>query len=441
MRRILTATFMVVAATMAHAQKFQQEFGNARKPFVEIIAVPNHPDNRYALGQQATLRIIAREGGKPAQGLYIYYKVGDEMFLPAQYDSIPFIEGEAQVNMGTRLEPGFRACQYEFKLSGKRYADLVKVAFAPEQIRPFTKMPQDFEKFWQKTLKEARKVDLQPEYQDIQEATNENMKTQLVKLHVGKDKWIYGYLTRPTDGRKHPVVLVPPGAGSQKIFPSDYFTKQGFVYLKIEIHGNNPTMDDESYNAMRHEKCDGYMRKGMESAESYYYKDVYAGCARAVDFLCSLPEWDGKNVIVTGGSQGGALTIVTAALNEKVTLCAPFYPALCDLEGFLHQRAGGWPKFFTSYYADGEVDIPFDKATKTLSYFDVVNFARLLKTPIFCSWGYSDDTCSPTSIWAMYNEISAPKTCDITPISAHWRFAETQEKCLKWMMERLDLQP
>ncbi len=69
------------------------------------------------------------------------------MFLPAQYDSIPFIEGEAQVNMGTRLEPGFRACQYEFKLCGKRYADLVKVAFAPEQIRPFTKMPQDFEKF------------------------------------------------------------------------------------------------------------------------------------------------------------------------------------------------------------------------------------------------------------------------------------------------------
>lgn len=59
-----------------------------------------------------------------------------------------------------------------------------------------------------------------------------------------------------------------------------------------------------------------------------------------MDFLCSLPDWDGKNVIVTGGSQGGALTLVTAALNEKVTMCAPFYPALCDLQGFRHDRAG-----------------------------------------------------------------------------------------------------
>ena len=215
------------------------------------------------------------------------------------------------------------------------------------------------------------------------------------------------------------------------------FSKEGCIYMKIEIHGNDQLLPDEAYDEMRRQKCDGYMRRGMASRDTYYYKDVYVGCARAVDYLCSLPDWDGRNVIVTGGSQGGALTIVTSVLNEKVTLCAPFYPALCDLTGFLHQRAGGWPKFFSGFYKDGQTDIPQQQAVETLRYFDVVNFARRLKVPTFMSWGYSDDTCSPTSVWAAWNEITAPKQRDVTPTSGHWRFASSQAKCLEWMKSHM----
>ena len=54
------------------------------------------------------------------------------------------------------------------------------------------------------------------------------------------------------------------------------------------------------------------------------------------------------------------------------------------------------------------------------------------------SWGYSDDTCSPTSIWSVWNEITAPKQFDITPSSGHWRFPNSQDKCFKWMMSNLE---
>ena len=155
------------------------------------------------------------------------------------------------------------------------------------------------------------------------------------------------------------------------------------------------------------------------------------------DYLKRLPEWDGKNVIVSGGSQGGALTIVTAALNEKVTCCAPFYPALCDFTGFLHHRAGGWPKFFSGFYKDGRIDVPQEQAVETLQYFDVVNFARLLKVPTFMSWGYNDDTCSPTSVWAAWNEIGSPKVSDITPSSGHWRFPVSQDRCQEWIEQQI----
>lgn len=449
MNRILAFLFVsILCTTQVVSQAFRQEFGDPRKVFVETIATPDHADSHYCLGQPATLRVVAREGGVPPNGTTIYYKAGPEMLLPVTYDSTTFVGGEALLRMGTMNEPGFLACQYEFKAGGKTYKDLVKVAYAPEQIKTFTAMPQDFEAFWQKALKEARKVPLEPAYFDVPDATDDQFETKLVRLHVGKDKWMQGYLTKPrsSDG-KFPVVLCPPGAGSQKIYPSDYFPKAGCIYLKIEIHDNDQQLPDAEYNEMRQKKCDGYTSRGMASRDTYYYKDVYVGCARVVDFLCSLPEWDGRNVFVTGGSQGGALTIITAALNEKVTFCAPFYPALCDLTGFLHGRAGGWPKFFAwqvvpgskspDYYKDGSTDIPDEQAVETLQYFDVVNFARLLKVPTFMSWGYNDDTCSPTSVWATWNEIQAPKQKDITPSSGHWRFPSSQAKCFEWMQQQL----
>ena len=423
------------------AQRFQQEFGQPRKAFVETVATPDHADSRYQPGEQATLRIVARQGGVPLQGVTLRYKVGPEMWLPEQADSTVFVDGEALVSMGTLPEPGFLACQYEFRAAdGKTYKDLVKLAFAPEQIRTFTAMPADFGRFWRETIEEARRVPLEPELTDVADATDERFVTTLVKLHVGRDKWIYGMLTRPrlaADGQpatgKCPVVLCPPGAGSTKVTPSDYFGRQGMVYMKIEIHGNDPRLPDDEYDSLRRARCDGYMGRGMESRDTYYYRDVYAGCVRAVDYLCSLPEWDGHNVIVTGGSQGGALALVTAALSEKVTLCASFYPALCDLTGFRHGRAGGWPKFFTTFYRDGRVSVNEEQAVETLAYYDVVNFARTLRVPVFMSWGYSDDTCSPTSVWAAWNAVGAPKACDVTPTSGHWRFAESQAKCMSWM--------
>jgi len=448
LKKLILLSFIVLSMPLTlPAQQFAQEFGNPRKQFVQVVATPNHADSRYAVGQTALLRIAAQEGGVPLDGTKVYFKVGPEMFLPAGRDSVVFSDGEALIPMGTLTDPGFLACQYEFVTAdGKKYSDLVKLAFSPEQIQTFTPMPKDFEQFWQKALKEARKVDLEPECFDVPDATNDQLVTKLVRLHVGKNKWIFGMLTIPRSGslssgegggRGLPVVLCPPGAGSTKVFPSDYFGREGMIYLKIEIHDNDPRIPNDEYNQMRAKKCDGYMRRGMASKDTYYYKDVYVGCARAIDFLCSLPEWDGRNVIVTGGSQGGALTIITAALNEKVTMCAPFYPALCDLTGFLHQRAGGWPKFFSGFYKDGKSDIPNEQAVETLQYFDVVNFARLLKVPTFMSWGYNDDTCSPTSVWAAWNAISSPKERDITPSSGHWRFPTSQQKCLEWMKRNL----
>jgi cephalosporin-C deacetylase-like acetyl esterase len=155
---------------------------------------------------------------------------------------------------------------------------------------------------------------------------------------------------------------------------------------------------------------------------------------RAVDFIFSLPEFDGDNIVVMGGSQGGALSIVTAALDSRIKGLVAFYPALCDVTGYLHGRAGGWPHFFNNENLQFN-NIP--RKIETSKYYDVVNFARHLKIPGFYSWGYNDTTCPPTSTYAAYNVITAPKTLFLAEETGHWTYPEQWEHATDFALKLL----
>ncbi|MCU7550177.1 acetylxylan esterase [Chitinophagaceae bacterium LB-8] len=104
------------------------------------------------------------------------------------------------------------------------------------------------------------------------------------------------------------------------------------------------------------------------------------------------------------------------------------------MTGYIHGRAGGWPHLLSPRFK--AINNTPEKL-KTISYYDVVNFARNISVPGFYSWGYNDNTCPPTSIFAAVNTIKAPKTIVITPISGHWRFEETNSESIEWMKEQL----
>lgn len=434
-----TVLFFACAMFASQMLYAQAPFSKAGRNYVEYLVLANHAQRTYQLGDEARVTIEAFKGGNPLNGEYLYYKVGDEMLLPAQYDSIPFHNGKAEISLGTMKQPGFRACNFYFNVEGKKYKDEMKLAYAPQEIKPYTVMPSDFDKFWKRSLKQLDKIEAHPEITPMHQYSTKDVEVSLVKITVGKNgRCMFGYLAKPKDGKKHPVLFQPPGAGSSKVRPYTYYAEQGYIVVTSEIHGLDPRLSDADYQLKREEMTKDYNMKGIDNKDTFYYHDVYLGCSRWIDFLCSLPEFDGKNVCVTGGSQGGALTVVTAALNPKVTCIAPFYPALNDLTGFLHQRAGGWPKYFSSEHKTGKFsEEQIKKAAETLAYYDVVNFARRITVPGFYSFGYNDPTCSPTSVYGMYNEIKAPKKIEVTPSSGHWRFWETNERSERWLKSQL----
>ena len=404
------------------------------------VTVPNHADWIYKTGEKATVEVQFYKYGIPQDGVTVSYEIGGDMMPAETSGSVTLKQGKAVIPIGTMKEPGFRDCRMTATVDGKSYKHHVKVGFSPEKIKPYTQMPEDFKEFWDKNKAEAAKYPLTYTKELAKEYCTDKVDCYLIKLMLNsRGQSIYGYLFYPKNATKGscPVVLCPPGAGIKTIkepLRHKYYAEEGCIRFEIEIHGLNPTMTAEEFKEISNAfngRENGYLNNGLENRDNYYMKRVYLGCVRSIDLLTSLPEWDGKNVIVQGGSQGGALALITAGLDSRVTACVANHPALSDMAGYKAGRAGGYPHFFRT---EG-MDTP--EKLRTMAYYDVVNFARLIKVPTYITWGYNDDVCPPTTSYAVYNTLDCPKEALITPINEHWTSNDTEYGQLQWILKHL----
>jgi len=136
---------------------------------------------------------------------------------------------------------------------------------------------------------------------------------------------------------------------------------------------------------------------------------------RAIDFLTARPEWDGRTLVVFGGSQGGAQAFAAAGLDSRVTFFAALVPAMCDHSGMVVGRVSGWPKL-VPIGADGKPDA---KVLEAARYYDAMNFATRTKAAAFVTVGFIDVTCPPTSVYAAFNALRGEKEIFNDPPSTH----------------------
>jgi cephalosporin-C deacetylase-like acetyl esterase len=127
---------------------------------------------------------------------------------------------------------------------------------------------------------------------------------------------------------------------------------------------------------------------------------MYLRDTRAIDYIASRPDWNGKIIVVTGTSMGGQQSLVTAGLNPKrITAVIVNEPSGADSNGELHGRKTGYP-----FWPSGDPQV-----MKTALYFDTVNFASRIKAPTLLAVGFIDSIALPAGIWTALNQIPAPK--------------------------------
>lgn len=419
--------FFLVTCAGAFAQPIER--------LIKIVVTPNHQNWIYQPGEPATFQVQVMKNSELIKNAKIRYEFGPEQMTPTKRDSATLKDGQCKIEAGTMKEAGFLRCKVITTIDGVRYENLATAAYAPDKIKPTTELPADFEKFWENAKTEAAKVPMDVKLVLLPDRCTEKVNVYQANIQNYKvGMRLYGILCVPKKAGKYPALLRVPGAGVRPYGGDISTAENGVITLEIGIHGIPVTMDPAIYLDLGKTTLDGYPFFNLDDRDRYYYKRVYLGCVRAIDFLYSLPEFDGSTLGVTGGSQGGALTIVTAGLDSRVKFLAAFYPALCDVTGYLFGRAGGWPHMFNDY--NKAFNNKKDKI-ETSKYYDVVNFARNVKVPGFYSWGYNDTTCPPTSMFSAYNVIQAPKSLNIFEETGHWTYPEQNELARKWLVERL----
>lgn len=405
------------------------------KDHVRIEIVPDHEDWTYRVGEKAGFTIRVVRANIALKNIPLTYEIGPEKMKPVKTGSSQMEKGTLKIDAGTMKSPGFMTCLCKAEVDGITYTNYINIGFDPLKIEPATTLPKDFTQFWEQTKAEAAKIPMEPLLTLLPDQCTPNTNVYHVRLqHYKKGTYFYGILCMPKKPGKYPAVLRVPGAGVKKQPAEMFFAEKNMITLAVGIHGIPQTLDNHVYSDLGRGVLENYAFYNLDDKEHYYYRRVYTGCVRALDFLCSLPEYDGENLGVIGGSQGGALAIVTAGLDARVKALVAFYPALCDLTGYLHGRAGGWPAMFAPH--NDKLNNKPEKI-ETSKYYDVVNFARFVKAPGYYSWGYNDPTCPPTSYYAAYNVISAPKYVYVAHDNGHWRNKEQDLITNNWFIKML----
>jgi cephalosporin-C deacetylase-like acetyl esterase len=405
-----------------------------REQLVKVIVTPNHSDWTYEMGDQAEFTFNVLRNNVPIEGIEIEYTIQTDpgyRSIKIWDQGVLVLKNDAPKIKSKKFDsPGFLRCTATVEVDGKEYSSFATVGFSPDEIKPTTTLPSDFESFWNKGKEELSKVPINPILTLMPERCTDKVDVYHVKLDNIEGK-IYGILCTPKQDGKFPAILHVPGAGIRPYYGEVSEAEEGFISFTIGIHGIPVNLDQDVYYDLMDGALKNYWTINLDDKDNAYYKRVYLGCIRAVDFIESLDNFDGENLGVTGGSQGGALSIVTASLDHRISHLAVFFPALSDLTGFLHGRAGGWPQIFTDDYTNKPAKI------ETSKYYDVVNFARFVKVPGWYSWGYNDFVCPPASMYAAYNVIDAEKDLHIFQETQHWTFPEQRTLKNQWLFEKL----
>lgn len=314
------------------------------------------------------------------------------------------------------------------------YPALGGASVEPHKIRQAGKEAADFDEFWRKRIKEFEKAKVR--VTPAPRIKRKGYKVSIVRVTFPDGKeFIEGFLSVPEKKGKYPALAGVPGAGPgvSMANPAPYI--RGNVpaielYMNVHLFPVERTLAEQrkryaAYNRSFSSKL--YYRENDGTAENYIYAKVWPAVSKAMDYVASLPEYDGKHFAATGNSQGGGTALALAYLNKNVTCVASSVPALCDHYGYLLSRQAGWPQMHRIFKDE--------KQKRIIPYFDCASFAKRVKVPAIFSIGYVDTTCSPSSVYAAYNNLKGEKKIISMYRSGH-RITEDAKKEFRKFLDK-----
>jgi cephalosporin-C deacetylase len=380
----------------------------ARTPSPVTVTV-DHKNAIYEQGETVTFTVKPSSDSMLPKDAELFWNISKDGVAPEHEGKVQLTDGTASFT-GKLDEPGHLLCRVSGTLDGKSFQALAGASIAPLKIKPSMPVPDDFDAFWAGQKKQLAAVPMNPRMTPVENPAATDVESFDVKVDCAGRAPVSGYYVRPKDAKPKslPIILLLHGAGvrSADLANATGWCREGFLAMDINAHGIENGQPAKYYTDLQRGELKDYRQEGRDSRETSYFVGMFLRAVRAVDFLTSQPEWDGKTVIAYGSSQGGFQAFAVAALDNRISYFSAGVPAGCDHTGSVVQRINGWPKLVPT----GLNGRPDENVFQASRYIDNVNFAARTKAKrAFVTVGFIDLTCPATSVYAAYNALPIPK--------------------------------
>ncbi|WP_329466957.1 acetylxylan esterase [Streptomyces sp. NBC_01431] len=308
------------------------------------------------------------------------------------------------------------------------------------RYQPELTIPQDFDAFWRRTLADARShgTAVKAERVTSQYALR-TVEVDDVRFPGWNGEPVAAWLLRPrgVEGPL-PVVVTYIGYCGGRGLPTEhlFWSAAGYAQLVVDSRGQGHDTPDRGMGDGT-QWVEGFMTRGIDSPENYYYRRLITDCVRAVDAVAQLPGLDSNRIVVSGGSQGGGLALAVAGLTgDRVAAVMPDVPFLCHFRHAVQIAGEGpYPEIakYLRWHSRHRVEPTFD----TLDYFDGVNFAQRATAPALFGVGLMDPVCPPSTVYAAFNHYAGEnRTMTVWPFADHGGgCGSTPPAQLSWLLD------
>lgn len=284
-----------------------------------------------------------------------------------------------------------------------------------------TERPADFDTVWDAEIAEMRKTEPVLVKKECVPCKTPGVEVSEIEVSFIEGlPPVTGWLCVPTNAAEKtlPITVGIPGAAYCPFPDAPTSPSDKVIHFGINVHGlPNMHYDKEIWDKFVLIKGNYYTRESWTCTfKESYYRKVILRLVRAADWLKTIPQWDGKNFRLAGGSQGGALSLIGGALVEGISEVDVHVPAMCDLGAERVGRKCGWPEPLNNRTA-AERAQGYDQHR----YLDVCHFAPRITCPVKIFTGLIDGCCSPSSQFAMFNALpeTTPRKLSVSPVIGH----------------------
>jgi cephalosporin-C deacetylase len=418
--------------------------GTKQSEVYEVTVASERPQAQYAVGEQVAFLVRVFQDNQPVSELALEWRLTLDGGNQLDEGAVVVKDGMARIT-GYLHTPGF--LRVHVNIPGRKGEYIAAAAVDPHSITTQLALPEDFMDFWQAKKELLAQTPLHPYLTPIPSGASGITAYDVQVDCIGAP--VRGYLAFPTAApfASLPAIITLHSAGVRSASISTDWASEGMLAFDINAHGIPNGQPPEYYKALAKRIAAGapvpnlmavvdymadhtreasqsavpempsgpvlgdYRIAGAQSRETFYYLGTYLRVLRAIDYITSRPEWDGRTLILYGSSQGGAQALVGAALDSRVSFYVALKPSMGDLNGQVKPRLARWlaipPTESQMTLEQWELRLP--RIWHTMSYFDVANMATFIEAPGFLNVGYLDDLVPPTTVYAVYNRIRGKK--------------------------------